>query len=144
MVASSGSRLLKKEFKEDLAIESDDEVAVRNSREKGFLSGLFAREDSELMSNKGHIMPKSDDEEELKQRELDTLLQYSEPILQLQDKMKDLHKKLDRLDTSANDMEDLFYREIKDKIICIDNLEDTDLEKHQELFEMNELKRIEK
>ena len=96
------------------------------------------------MSNKGQIMPKSDDEEELKQRELDTLLQYPEPILHMQDTMKNLHKKVDRLDTSAGDMEDLFYREIKDKIIQIDNLEDGDLEKHQELFEMNELKRLER
>ena len=145
ITASSGSRLLKKEFREDLGAESEDgEVAVRQSRDAGFLSNFFGREDSELASTKGKIMPKSDDEEELKQRELDALLEYPEPILKMQDNMKELHRKVDRLDTSAGDMEDLFYREIKDRIIQIDNLEDADLEKHQELFEMNELKRLEK
>ena len=37
----------------------------------------------------------------------------------------------------------MFYEEIDERAIQIENLENEDIEKHQELFEVQELKRLE-
>ena len=62
---------------------------------------------------------------------------------EITDFYNDNAKKMDLLDTQASELEKLFYGEVENKTIFVENLEDEDIERHQELFEINELKQLE-
>lgn len=51
--------------------------------------------------------------------------------------------KVDTLDQEADLLKEQFRREIDNRNIQIENMNDEDLERHQDLFEMAELQRLE-
>jgi hypothetical protein len=51
---------------------------------------------------------------------------------------------IDRLDTDYDELNMLFFDEVNSACVAIENLDDADIEKHTEMYEVQELKELEK
>lgn len=87
------------------------------------------------------IMPRSEDEADANEHELQQLLDMPDPILRQKLDLQKTYKTLERLDTGISDMESLFYRSIDERGIALDQSKQSD--KYQDMFEMQELKNLE-
>lgn len=130
-----------KQFKFDI---DEDPIETPKPKDVGFFSGLkktvtskFKKEDDK---NKGKIMPQGGFGNDV---ELMQLLDLPENILQDRQKIYQLQTSIDRLESSADELTKLFYDEVNSRSVEIENLEDEDIEMHQELYEVQELKQLE-
>ena len=100
-----------------------------NKKNNNFFGGLFNKKSSRnhgLGKNaiSGKVAPKSDDEGEIQRFELQQMLDMPDDLLRQNVELRDLQTKIERLDTNASNLEDLFYTELDEMCLQIENLED--------------------
>ncbi len=54
-----------------------------------------------------------------------------------------MQTEIDRLDTDYDELNILFFDEVNRACVEIENLDDADIEKHTEMYEVQELKELE-